>query len=634
MPPGQHHVFALLVGVNRYKRDPGRLQPRDLSGCERDVELIEEMLGGLGQKRKLNVKKLLNEEAGYTAVIQNFRDQLGQARAGDTALFYYSGHGTKEKHIPDAFQEYFHSGTSEGLVCYDGCTADGLVLADKELAVLISEIPEGVHVLVILDSCHSGSGTREDDVRMTDPFDKTRSLDQYLDGWFVDQLREHGEIRLPAREHLLLAAADRNQKARERDFDGKMAGAFTYFLCKTAQDTSLNYRQLTNRVGDLLRANRFRQQPQLEPVGGASVYKRFLLGEKSEELRYARLYWKAGFRTKPGSWRLELGAVHGLTFDKISNSRIPVYDDTGQRLGFGRIEKLGLQESQFKPESSLELHKAKEYKSQALGRSLVVSMSENDLAAFRTAVDDDFELPAGIELRDSAGNYAFRKRDAYWEIVDELHSQLLCAVKGEGSAVFAFNQIQNIARYESLLKMQSPGGSRLPTGKLEFELLGQGNEIEQVNDGEYRCRVVADARNTIPYKLVARHHYEGEIYTSLLSMDPDFSIHELNLDADIRSPGEVIDLYHAALGSLKQAPGVIETWFILIASRNPLRSGTFVQAGIPLTGLWGELDLDGPSSQDHREGGLRIRRSGFGRGAQSAADWVLKRIVVRIEKGE
>jgi hypothetical protein len=632
MPQNRHQVFALLVGVNRHKRDPGKLKPKDLSGCEHDVELMEDLLDSFKQKRDIRIEKLLNEEASYEAVISSFRRHFAQARPGDTALFYYSGHGTREKRIPDAFHQYFHADRSEGLVCHDGCTTKGFILADKELAVLISEIPEGVHVVVILDSCHSGSGTREEHVRMTDPVDKDRSLDQYLDGWFSDQLDQMGEIRLPQREHILIAAADRMQKAREQEFDGKMCGVFTRFLCKTASDQSLNYRQLTNRVEDLLRANRFRQQPQLEPVGGASVYSRFLLGEKSREVRYARIYWKAGFRMKPGSWRLELGAVHGLSFDKVRNIRIPVYAEDGTRLGFGNIEELGLQDSVFKPGSDVQLDKEQVYKSQVLGRLLSVSIQTEDQHALIAELGDGFELPSGIEFVEAGGKYSLKKEGSAWEIVETKAGQKLCTVKGEGSAVFAFNQIQNIARYESLLMMQSPGASQLPPGNLEFEIRGLGAEIEKTAEGEYHCRVAADASNTIPYQLVAKHHYNEDIYTSLFSLDPDFSIKELNLDADLRQAGERIHLYHASLGSLAHAPRVIETWFVLIASRAPIQAGTFVQAGLPLSGLWGELDLDAPASSEHREGGLRIRRSGFGRGSQSAADWALKRIVVRIEK--
>jgi hypothetical protein len=49
----------------------------------------------------------------------------------------------------------------ETLVCYDSRTDGSWDLADKELAKLIAEVAEkNPHIVVIMDCCHSGSGTR------------------------------------------------------------------------------------------------------------------------------------------------------------------------------------------------------------------------------------------------------------------------------------------------------------------------------------------------------------------------------------------------------------------------------------------------------------------------------------------
>ncbi|MEZ4687997.1 MAG: caspase family protein [Bacteroidia bacterium] len=631
MPDNQHHIFALLVGVNRYRREQGNLHPKDLSGCEHDVSRMETLVNTFSQKRSIHLQKLLNEEADSKAVIKAFREHLGQAKAGDTALFYYSGHGTREKKIPAEFQEYFHADSSEGLVCHDGCTLSGQLLADKELAVLISEIPDNVHVVVILDSCHSGSGTRDDKERMTDPFDKTRRLDEYLDGWFSTQLEDTGMIELPQREHILLAAAHRQQAAREEEFGGEISGAFTRFLCEVAASGPLDYRSMMNRVEDLLRAHGFRQQPQLEPLGGASVNDAFLLGEKSNEPRYARLYWKAGFRMNPGSWRLELGAVHGLSTDSIRNQRIPVFDEQGDKLGYGKIESLELQESTFRPEPALALEKEKEYRSQALGKSLQVAVSEEDKQAFFSDLGNEFSPPSAIHFANEGGFYGLKREDNFWLIINKEKGEKLCRVKGEGAAVFVINQLQNIARYESLLRMQSPGASLLPSAGLECWMEGLNDEIKQTGEGTYHCLAGPDGSKAVPYQLFAQHNYEEDIYTALYALDPDFSIKELNLDADPRKAGRTIRLYHGELGSLSQAPKTIETRFLLIASLSPIKAGTLVQPGIPLSGLWQDIDLDDPAFREFREGGLRIRRSGFGR-SQSAESWTLRWVRVRIEK--
>ena len=98
-------------------------------------------------------------------MIDTFRSHLGQAGAGDVALFSYSGHGSEEP-APPEFAELEASGRIQTLVPVDvGRRRDGPLvrpIADKELAVLIAEVAaRGPHVVVLLDCCHSGSGTRD-----------------------------------------------------------------------------------------------------------------------------------------------------------------------------------------------------------------------------------------------------------------------------------------------------------------------------------------------------------------------------------------------------------------------------------------------------------------------------------------
>jgi hypothetical protein len=103
---------------------------------------------------------LTNAQATPRGIIDAWRSHLGQARPADVALFYYSGHGAYE-HPPPEFWDFEPDTKNETLVCYDSRLSGGWDLADKELAQLIAEVAaNGPHVTVILDCCHSGSGTR------------------------------------------------------------------------------------------------------------------------------------------------------------------------------------------------------------------------------------------------------------------------------------------------------------------------------------------------------------------------------------------------------------------------------------------------------------------------------------------
>ena len=106
---------------------------------------------------------MANGQATRQGIIDAWRSHLGQAGPGDVALFYYSGHGSQEN-APPEFWDFEPDRQNETLVCYDSRSSDGWVLADKELAQLISEVAaNGPHFTVILDCCHSGSGTRDAD---------------------------------------------------------------------------------------------------------------------------------------------------------------------------------------------------------------------------------------------------------------------------------------------------------------------------------------------------------------------------------------------------------------------------------------------------------------------------------------
>jgi hypothetical protein len=107
------------------------------------------------------VRLLADHEATRAGVLAAWQEHLLANAAPDHHLwFHYSGHGSQSPSIdPDEAD-----GMDETMVLYDSRTRGSSDLLDKEMAYLILQAEmAGAQVTVVLDCCHSGSGTRSGD---------------------------------------------------------------------------------------------------------------------------------------------------------------------------------------------------------------------------------------------------------------------------------------------------------------------------------------------------------------------------------------------------------------------------------------------------------------------------------------
>ena len=171
-----YQVYALLVGIDEY---PDQIS--NLKGCVNDVNTLSAYLDSrvADENHQVHTKVLLDQNATRMAIIESFREHLGQATQDDIVLFAFSGHGSQEP----APQEYWHlepDRLNETLVCWDSRSEGCKDLSDKEIAQLIADVAkQGAQVTVILDCCHSGSGTRELG-RLFPPDTRQHPLESYL----------------------------------------------------------------------------------------------------------------------------------------------------------------------------------------------------------------------------------------------------------------------------------------------------------------------------------------------------------------------------------------------------------------------------------------------------------------------
>ena len=118
-----------------------------LAACEFDANDMAAVATAQGMKPKV----LLTKKATRAAVLAAMRDAAKKLGAGGFFLLTYSGHGGQ---VPDVTGEEADK-KDETWCLYDG------QLIDDELYFELSRFKAGVRILVLSDSCHSGTVTRD-----------------------------------------------------------------------------------------------------------------------------------------------------------------------------------------------------------------------------------------------------------------------------------------------------------------------------------------------------------------------------------------------------------------------------------------------------------------------------------------
>lgn len=345
-------IYALLVGINEY------LSPNvsNLSGTQKDLEDMQDYILSNYNTFEKKVAVLKDEEATRANIIKHFEQHLGQAQEGDVILFYYSGHGSWGK-TNEAFFKFDPDGREEGLVCHDSRVDNQFDLADKEMAVLLNYVARNnAEVVLLIDSCHSGSVTRFADAstRLTGESDQVRALSDYLYDSTLDEHRNYytqlaaqngGEIsEIPMSRHLLMSACSERELARET----KDGGWFTQSLLATLKENeSLSYFQVYSQVFSAISQKHEKQTPQLEAYGLFNSNNVFLTGEKSltKSTRF-----RIGKSAKTNSFRVDFGAQTGFPLDISRAINFNVYEskDSEDVLGVGQVNSIGLVDSEMR----------------------------------------------------------------------------------------------------------------------------------------------------------------------------------------------------------------------------------------------------------------------------------------------
>ncbi len=133
---------------------------------DKDVPFVQAMLKNAGFK---SVTTLVNRQATKVGIVGAFKRMAASCKHGDVVYIHYSGHGQQMTDVHNDEKD----GLDECWIPYDACRKASATyhgekhLTDDELNVYLNAIRNKIgakgKLLVVIDACHSGDGTRGDD---------------------------------------------------------------------------------------------------------------------------------------------------------------------------------------------------------------------------------------------------------------------------------------------------------------------------------------------------------------------------------------------------------------------------------------------------------------------------------------
>jgi len=146
---------AVIAGLTKVDPAANGGWDGDCPGCDVDADVM----ALLCREQGLQVSLHHNAQASAPRLVAAARAAWRDMKAGDLFVFYISGHGGQERDTSGDEED----GQDETLCLWDG------PLSDDFLRGLWDEMPPGIRVLFITDTCNSGTNFKARSYRRTVP---------------------------------------------------------------------------------------------------------------------------------------------------------------------------------------------------------------------------------------------------------------------------------------------------------------------------------------------------------------------------------------------------------------------------------------------------------------------------------
>ena len=144
--PIKRNALSLHIGLNSVNPKDYEGWSGPLAACEADANDMRD----LAQARGIKASVLLTRDATRARALAGIRAAAKALKAGDLFFLSYSGHGGQVDDV---------SGEEADKLDETWCLFDGQLI-DDELYFELTKFKKGVRIIVLSDSCHSGTVTR------------------------------------------------------------------------------------------------------------------------------------------------------------------------------------------------------------------------------------------------------------------------------------------------------------------------------------------------------------------------------------------------------------------------------------------------------------------------------------------
>ena len=261
---------ALLIGIGeyqlRYFDGAAGQHETALPGIDKDITLMRSTVERLGYKPD-EITVLENSQASLSGIRQALAHLAQRAAKGDRVLIYYSGHGAQ---VPDRAPLDEEDGLDEALVAWDfrpGRETLENVLTDDEIATALGRI-RAENLLVIFDSCHSGTADRAFALKGRIKGGPSRFKSKRLPAeWVVQRGKSVGGEGISDGAHVALMASQEDETANATS-NGSVLTIAVHAAVKEATErhapvTAVQLHALADAVAQRFAANMAKQGEQV-----------------------------------------------------------------------------------------------------------------------------------------------------------------------------------------------------------------------------------------------------------------------------------------------------------------------------------------------------------------------------------